>query len=374
LKEENSLKLREDVARKALVLRGLPEIIALHTTEMCNLRCLMCRRSEGQGGLKMSRDRLEAVCDALFPTAWKASLSGAAGEPLISDFDLVLEKALEHETRIDTVTNGTRLDLNLYRKGRPVFDHVSVSIDSCVPQVYEKIRVGASFEKLDADLRSIAEERRTNPDGVLFSLSSVVMHSTLPHMEDLIRYTRDLGMDGLILQRLFPEVPYAHEQDPMGDIESLKTMLEGFRKTAEELKVNLFLNEFGLENLIVSPLRAKVPPQLEVEGICWYPFQHIGVQPTGEVFPCPLPTTYLLGDVNHQSPEEIWNSRAAQELRAVHYAGKGSLFCSGCMHAPHLAPRRPVWLIGWLRRRAMRRAEARHLKARGRRRGSQVKP
>ncbi len=197
-KEENSLRLREDVERRATVMRGLPEIIAFHTTEKCNLRCVMCPRSMGQGKRQLPRDRLAAICDDFFPTARKVTLSAAAGEPLLADFDLVVEKALAHETRVDLVTNGLQLDAALYREVRPVFDHVGVSIDCHVSEVYESIRIGASFANLDQNLQAISEERRRNPDDVLWSLSAVVMRTTLPHLHGLVRYAHDLGVDGLI--------------------------------------------------------------------------------------------------------------------------------------------------------------------------------
>src|SRR5262249_37373109 len=95
-KAQNSRLLREDIAAGRTFLRGLPEIVALHTTERCNLRCTMCERSISRGELQLPRARLAAICDDLFPTARKVALSGAKGEPLLADFDLVAQKAREH--------------------------------------------------------------------------------------------------------------------------------------------------------------------------------------------------------------------------------------------------------------------------------------
>ena len=65
-KIENSRLLREDLGRKATVFRGLPEVIAFHTTEKCNLRCIMCPRALGQGKLQLPRHRLAAICEAIY--------------------------------------------------------------------------------------------------------------------------------------------------------------------------------------------------------------------------------------------------------------------------------------------------------------------
>jgi radical SAM protein with 4Fe4S-binding SPASM domain len=353
-KLENSRLLREDVAAGATSFRGLPEVIALHTTEICNLACVMCPRSLGQGKLKLSRERLAALFDDLFPTARKVALSGAAGEPLLSDFDLVLDHARAHDVRIDVVTNGTELTPDLYREAAPLFDHVNVSIDSSLPEVYERVRVHGSFERLDRNLRAIAELRRARPDGVLFSLSSVVMRSTLPHLEQLLEYTKSLGFDGVILQRLDQGALRVRSEDPQlaPGPAATAAALERLDAAAERIGVNLFAVNVGRPNRIVSAPREKVPPELLSPRLCSYLAHHFGVQPTGEVYACCYPTDYRLGDLHHESPRAIWNGELAQRLRAAHFARRAPLFCAGCVHAPHLAAPRARWLhAGLLRAR-----------------------
>jgi MoaA/NifB/PqqE/SkfB family radical SAM enzyme len=174
LKDANSRLLREGISAGHTRLEGLPETIALHTTERCNLRCTMCARSLGQGKLQLPRERLAVLCDDLFPTARKVALSAAMGEPLLADFDLIAQKAIEHGVRIDLITNGTELDAALYGSVGRAFDHVNVSVDAADPATYDRIRRGASFERLLRNLEGIAEHRRRHPDDVLFSLSAVV--------------------------------------------------------------------------------------------------------------------------------------------------------------------------------------------------------
>ena len=368
-KEENSHLLREDVAQRRTELRALPEIVALHTTERCNLRCTMCVRSLRPGKVQLPRARLGAVCDRLFPTAKKAALSAAAGEPLIADFDLVLEKALAHEVRIDVVTNGTELTAEAYREAAPALDHVNVSLDTAVPELYEEIRVGARFAKVEANLRAIAEERRRRPDDVLLSLSAVVMRSTLPHLADLVRFAGTVEADGVIFQKLYHSGKANPDEDP-SEVPGPDAVLSAFEdagRAAHETGTNLALSEFGVDNVLVRPVREKVAPELVDGGACSYVLQHFGVQPTGEVYPCFHPTDHLLGSVLEEDPVAIWNGRAARRLRAAHFTGRGTLFCTGCPHAPHLHPRWPASLVGGLRRIRMRIAHTRNRRRRERR-------
>ena len=346
LKDDNSRKLRESIAAGRTRLEGMPETIALHTTERCNLRCAMCARSLGQGKLQLPRDRLASLCDDLFPTARKAALSAAMGEPLLADFDLISQKALEYDVRIDLITNGTELDAALYSSVARVFDHVNVSVDAADPATYERIRRGASYDRLLGNLRGIAEHRRRHHDDVLFSLSAVVMRSTLPHLEKLLHLAARLDFSGVILQPLSHSGKDNHDEDPTTDTsrDALIARLEALRPVARAAAIHLFFANFGLPPEIVGPLRAKVPIELSHPTACSYVLQHFGVQPDGRVFPCYVPTDHVLGDVNHEKPREIWNSAAFQRLRAAHYSRRGTAFCSGCLHAPALAPRRPRWL------------------------------
>ncbi len=146
----------------------------------------------------------------------------------------------------------------------------------------------------------------------------------------------------------------------------MQAVLVDMKRTAEEFGLNLFVSDFGQPNLIVALIREKVPPQIESEHACWYLVQHLDLQPTGEVYPCALPTTYKLGNLNYDEPMDIWNGPVAQKLRAAHYAKRGPLFCAGCIHTPHLPARRPVVMIDWLRKVRMRRADVRNRRERER--------
>lgn len=353
-KDANSRLLREDVAARRPVFRALPEVVGFYTSDVCNLRCGMCPRCLAQGEHKLPRDVLARVCTDLFPTARKAILTSAAGEPLLADFDLLLGEARRHAVRMDLSTSGTLLTPEVYRAARPVFDHLNVSLDCHVPEVYERIRAGARFERVHANLRGICEERRRRPDDVLFSLSFLVMASNLPHLADFVRFAHELGVDGVLCQRLRHEVKASEDEDPFlrqpGEVERV---VEEARAVARELGFTLLLHELGMESVVGRPIRAKVPPSLEGQGLCWFTAQNMGVMSNGDVYPCCYPTDHRLGNVHEQRPAEIWNGPAARALRAAHFSRRGTLFCNGCIHAPHLRTCGPAAVVHsgrWLRR------------------------
>lgn len=338
LKAENSRLLREDVAARRTTYRGMPEVVTLNHSDLCNLRCIMCQRSLAQGTHRLDTRALDHVVNELFPTARKAVLTTAGGDPLAVDFEFLLERALRHEVRLDVVTNGLLLTRDTYRRARGALDHLNVSLDCHVPAIYERIRAGSSFARVWGQLEQVAEERQRAPDGVLFSLSAVVMKSNLPLLADFVRAVAALRPDGIVFQRLQHSEKPTPEEEPSRAFSAaeIEAHFAAAERTAEELGINLFLSEFRRPNVVPVPPRAKVPMTIEGQGLCWFLAQNFNVMYTGEVFPCCIPTDLCLGDVRHQDPAEIWNGEPFRRLREQHLSGAGNLFCSGCIHAPHL--------------------------------------
>ncbi|TAJ21205.1 MAG: radical SAM protein [Planctomycetota bacterium] len=354
-KAENSRRLRAELAARAIHLRALPEIVTLNSTDICNLRCVMCPRHLAQGKHRLDERVIAYVCDELFPTALKANLTTAGGEPLGVGFDWILERALRYEVRMDVVTNGQLLDRATYVRMRGALDHLNVSVDCADPATYERIRVGGSFDRLAANLHELRALREREPDDVLFSMSAIVMADNLPHLAGLVRFAAASGAGGLVLQRLRHEIKPTPEQEPTTrwSAAEIERHLCAAEDAARACGVNLYEFELGRPNVLVRAHRAKIPATLDGIGNCYFLTQSFSVMYTGEVYPCCKPTDYKLGDVHYESPLEIWNGARWKELRRAHWERRGTLFCSGCEYAPHLPARRngaPTELVRSARR------------------------
>ena len=361
LKDANSALLREDIAQRREVFRALPEILSFNHTEICNLRCIMCPRYLGQGKQRLSRRTVDHVATELFPTAKKAILTAAAGEPLSADFDLLLKRALQFGVRLDVVTNGTMLRPELFRRARPVLDHLNVSVDCHIPEIYEKIRLGSRFDVVADHLRAIRDIRAAEADDVLLSVSAVVLRTNLPHLPDFVRWVkRETGADGVVFQRLRHEVKSTRDEDPQlgSDPEAIRRAFEPAAQAAREEGINLYLSDHHVENVIHQPMRAKVPEALVDQGACWFVLQYFGIMYSGEVYPCATQTDHCLGNLLHEDPAAIWNGKQARALRRAHWRKTGTAFCIGCEYAPHLPRRRPRVM---LRAEQVARVAVRHL-------------
>lgn len=339
LKARNRALLIEDLDACRPRFRALPEIISLYTTDICNLRCQMCPRSARQGTHVLDRGVLRSVMEDLFPAARKTILTAAAGEPMLADFDLVLECALRYGTYVDMITNGTYLSGEIYRESRWAFDHLNVSVDAATAETYERVRTGGSFDRILGNLEEIREVRGKEPDDVLISLSFLATNENLEELPAFVRMASDLEVQGVLVQRLQHTVKRSSQLDPnLLPKGSLEAILDEARSVARERNMNLLLDELAEESVWARPLRSKHGPSIEGHSTCWFVAQNFGLTYNGDVYPCCIPTDHKLGSVLESSPRAVWNSRSAQELRSAHFSKRGTSFCTGCYHAPHLDP------------------------------------
>ena len=347
LKTENSRLLHEEIESRKTVYRALPEVITLNHTDICNLECIMCPRGKKKGRHRLPRRALEHIIMQLFPTARKATLTTSGGEPLAVDFDFLLEHAIRYEVKLEVVTNGVLLTPELYDRAKQTLDHLNVSCDSHIPEVYEYIRRGARFDRLRDNLMGISDTRRASPDSVLFSLSAVVMRSNLPHLAGFVRFAKEMGADGIVFQRARKELNPTPEELPHHAYspQQILEYLDEAGRTASDVGINLYLSDLNLPNIVTRPLRAKIPEAVEGKGLCWFLAQNFSIMYTGDVFPCCVFNDYCLGNVLYQDVMDIWNGRKMVALRTAHLTGRGTIFCSGCPHAPHLPARYPSWMI-----------------------------
>jgi radical SAM protein with 4Fe4S-binding SPASM domain len=340
LKAENVRLLLEDAREGRVHFRGRPDVLMLNHIDICNLRCIMCPRHDTVGRTRLSRDILRRIVEDLFPTARKVGLAAAQAEPLIADFDYLVEQATHYGVYLDVVTNATLLSIDRYRSSRTALDHLDISLDCHVPEVYERIRLGASHQKVWDNLEAIRGERLLHPDDVLLSASAVVMRSNLPHLPGLVREAKRLGFDAIVFKNLHHDVRPNPDEDPLTD-PGLDRVVEVFGEceaAAREVGINMTHGVCALNgglpmpHVLVAPYR--VPRGGPILGsLCWYVLQNFHVMPSGDVFPCIVPTSYSLGNLHDRSPLEIWNGDRSRALRQHHFDRTGTPFCRPCGEA-----------------------------------------
>jgi MoaA/NifB/PqqE/SkfB family radical SAM enzyme len=198
-----------------------PLTLVLDVTERCNLRCVMCHFArverihfppfdvvpDDRGN--MSAALFERVAGQFFPHARRVAL-GCAAEPLMHPrFASLLAIAARYgvpelwfPTNLLALTEATA---EAIARGR--LSTVAVSIDGVCKETYEKIRVGATWERLHAKLRMLRDaQRAARTRAPRLRVIFTWMRSNRSELRDLPAFAESLGAHELDVRFVAPAV------------------------------------------------------------------------------------------------------------------------------------------------------------------------
>lgn len=156
-----------DIYPKEGIVEKVPLQIDLFAVDVCNLKCPMCPRQEyipGKG--YMDFGLVKKIIDEATEYGLCAFNFGGLGEPtMYPDLFKVLRYAKERGVvDLNMHTNGTRLSPEFNRRLlESGLDRLIISLDSADKERYEKIRVGAKFEKVYAAVEDLIQQRNQHP-------------------------------------------------------------------------------------------------------------------------------------------------------------------------------------------------------------------
>lgn len=269
----------------------------IEPTNGCNLRCVMCPNSlpERPPAAFLDLALYRSLLTQIGGVVYDANLHHR-GEPLLHpELPVILREARQSGIATRLHTNATLLDDNT---GRALLDAgldlISFSFDGFTPDTYASIRRGADF------------------------------HRTLANIEGFLRLKQERGtaLPLTIFETIgFDAVVKAEEKAAR---EAMKTRL-----------LALGLNKF----IVKSPhnwggVLGSGKGECQRFTPCTFPWFALVVFADGTVTPCPQDFYGRLkvGDLNHQTLDEIWNGEPLRDLRRRMAAGKveGLEPCAGC--------------------------------------------
>jgi MoaA/NifB/PqqE/SkfB family radical SAM enzyme len=298
--------------------------VCIPVTDRCNLKCTMCPRQGTDEIIDMdiTDEALEPLLEA-GPNFVSAFLKGQ-GEPLLYPkiFNLIprLKGHMAPGGEVGLTTNATLLDesttVRLLDTG---LDFLYFSLDAASQEVYEAIRVGASFDRVTENIRRCIRYRqasgRTRPR---FMLNFVMLEQNLHEIPALVALAADLGVE---------HVTFSYCTD------NTTGTLKAF---GAEVLQRLFrqAHEAG-ETLHV---KVNTPPlPRDFREICFYMERAVVLLP-GRVFPCyhmapgykTQTRSRSFGDVHRTSLLDIWNRPDYREFRRRVLTGDFPPECQGC--------------------------------------------
>jgi len=308
---------------------ALPAVLYLEATATCNLKCPMCPTTMGLPRdpyrTKLLDLELLPRLEPALPFVARCFLSGG-GEPLLHPrlFELVRELK-RHEIEVHFNCNATLLDQERARLMiESGVDTVSFSIDGATAETYEKIRVGAEFEKTLENLRRLSRLKSELKSRTPFmNLQFTLLDQNVSDLEGIAPLAASLGINHLVIEPLTPVFCFddqyrAFYQKHRAPPELVLDRIRKAEETARSLGL-VFSSHYLFSEDHPEPARTCIQP--------WLTF---GVRVDGRVFTC-CGTLEPMGDLAEDSFDEIWNGPAYRELRRTIASGRFPEFCSHCI-------------------------------------------
>jgi radical SAM protein with 4Fe4S-binding SPASM domain len=341
---ENFVALTLDLASGAVAWSSRPYYIEYSTNSACNLRCIMCSQVVDPPVVSTPLDRQEPFLAEVFERGTLLTPS-ATSEPLLNNMQRLMPLFERHGVWLDIITNAVLLTPEVLERLLPRLHRLTLSIDSQVPEVFEKLRAPARFEQVIPHARHAT--RRCREAGVPVVYHMVLAADCLPHLEGFVDFVAELGGTRITVLELLPNSPQFGELDPFARFgeRHVAERLEAMRRRAEALGVGLALEvraPLGGEHDYASPAtRVTNGAVLEMmhgelaeahAGFCPMVMGYFKVEPDGKAYPCcRAPHELFLGNVFEQGVDAVWNGAPMRELRRRMFAGDYPAPCRGCV-------------------------------------------
>lgn len=163
-----------------------PKVIELTLDNTCNLNCIMCnsvlsskiaQKRNVSNKNEIDKDLFIKEISYFIPYLEEIIISG--GEPLASEFCIKLMReiiVLNPKCVISVNTNGTILNDEIKQLMFQGNFQINLSIDSIHKDTYEKIRLGANFEKVMGNFTFYSEYLNKKNKGITITICPLILN------------------------------------------------------------------------------------------------------------------------------------------------------------------------------------------------------
>lgn len=342
---DNILLNEKEILQKKEFLESKPRILEITLTNRCNLKCIMCENIKSVPWELPDNTKNEII--ELMPYLEQVNWLG--GEVfLYKHFDELFDIAHKYNVKQIISTNALLLSDKVIEKLVDYNVELSISIDGVTKDVYEKIRLGASFEALIAKLELLNKiKHRLNPY-MKKRLCVVIMDINYEQLEQFVDFARKYEFDyitftpheGYVDKDIFfykrndldkkmnavlasakkynIDVENCMPTQKHMDILRMKYPEEVVIKNIELKKNNKFkFNFFAMATMPeILPVK-RYEKQINSKKIyCYSPWQKLFVGCTGYVkVNCNCAYNLTIGTIAVNSLMDIWNSENMINLR-----------------------------------------------------------
>ena len=355
LARSNRARLDQDLTTQRLLWQSMPRVVDMQLSNFCNMSCTMCYDGNNPPLEKLDTALVERFAAEVLPTA-SVVVPFAGSEPLILTWDLTKQLAERYGVELELITNAQFLDEAKFFELEPHVSTLTISIDSHMLDVYERIRLRSKPQKVFENLPRAA--RLCREHGIEPQANVVFMVENAPYMDETVAFLADQGCTTVrMLAYHHPRGASAEREfsDAVKHMtpEWMAWMLGKVKKVAEQKRIHVIFEGLTRENSDHRPPDLGLRPDGKAKHATWdelpyiYPgycvlsVDRIKVSSNGDVHPCCVADgdELRLGNLHQASFQEIWNGPNSQDLRRAMLTHDLPKLCKNCnFHTAWIPP------------------------------------
>ena len=306
----------------------------------CNLRCVMCGFSDprvaGLAKYDMPFPLFERIAEEVLPSASFVALSCLTEPYMTRDFDRRLEVVSRCGVPFTEVVSNATLwtEEHVEKLVACAVSRVAVSIDGASAATYERIRVGARFDRVISNVRLLTERKRRHGAALpVLRINHVLSELNVDEFPAFLAMVEDLGAEGIdvrTVQRMSDAVHKGSSDDAYwGKVRRIRDDVAAW--TART-------GRSDWSALRWQPTRIDLFAPGGEKVTCRRPWNTVAIHASGDVFPCISWTRPPLGNLARVPFREIWGGPSFEAIRAEFTAASPGIDCEHCVIKKDGAP------------------------------------
>jgi len=285
-----------------------PTKIQVEITNRCNLTCEICPRTTyNLPNRDMTPTAFQQIlsklpnAEVILPVGWGESF-------LHKEIDIIINAIQSSGHIIKMPTNGTNVAQAIDTALK--VDYLTFSID----EMHNDNGSGTSQSNriFDTIEMLIQERKRRNITKPYITVQSVLLKNN-DGIFNIIRRANSIGVNRISLLR-----PNLFDHPITLNWSSRKRIYKKAEKLGKELNIRIDMFEYALFTGVKRWLWKNFKGLFRINSWCprLYDFAYVTLE--GKVTPCCYLPRHIVGDLNTQSMDDIWNGKAMQEFRKNH--------------------------------------------------------
>ena len=301
-----------------------PVLSEIALTYRCTHRCSFCYASAGPRGDRageMTTDEVKLVIDRIYDEAHAPTISFTGGEPTLrKDLPELIAYAKAKGMRVNLITNGIRCAKPTYAAElkQAGLDSAQISLEAADAETHDAItQVPTSFD------RSVRGVRNLRAVDIHTHTNTTICPENADRVIELVDFAADtLGSEYLSMNMVIRTGAALEEDEASRTVEysAIGDILMPIIERAQERGIRLVWYS-PVPYCIFNPVLAGIGSNscAAADGL-------LSVGPGGEVLPCSSFEAGI-GNLLHQTFEEVWNSRTALYWRRKEFLPPS---CASC--------------------------------------------